>query len=275
LSGKPRAAAIALAFALLSACTVPEEPIPIAPRQLVVQAVLDLGAQSCLISLEWMDNGSRVHGQVTGANVSITTLDGRVIRATEDVFIYTPGFGNQPRDSARWNGMYRVDLQKNGVALLPGATYTLDVRMLDGTHATGTTTMPAVANAPDDRELSRFSDLRDTLRLSWKRVPGAKSYQVTVRAYPKDAPEITESFYSIFTDTSVTIAGTARSFQNDPVFPFGSRVDVTVVAVDDNYYTYFHPSVDPLAGAAPSRLTGALGLFGSVAPVVIRRYDVR
>ena len=33
--------------------------------------------------------------------------------------------------------------------------------------------------------------------------------------------------------------------------------------------------VDPFAGAPPSRLTGALGVFGAAVPVIIRLYDVR
>ena len=73
----------------------------------------------------------------------------------------------------------------------------------------------------------------------------------------------------------MTIAGTARTLDDDPVFASGFRAVVVVSAVDDNYYTYFRTTVDPFAGAPPSKLTGALGVFGSIAPVVIRQYDVR
>jgi hypothetical protein len=277
LSGSSRRVASAIVCALQLACEPPTDPIPPAAKQLVVQGVLELGGQNPMVSVEWMENGTLPRSEVTGAFVSITTSDGRVMPAIEDVYIYTGGFGNQPRDSALWNGMYRLDLQKNGGILLPGATYTLDVLTPggQGTHATGKTTIPFMVNAPDDVGLSSFNRLRDTLRLSWKRVPGAKSYQVTVRTFPPQNQAEARSIYTIFTDTSVTIAGTARTFDNDPVFAPGLRAAVVVAAVDDNYYTYFRPTVDPFAGVAPSRLTGALGVFGSIAPVVIRRYDVR
>ena len=274
MSGRTRSAAIVLACALPLACEPPTDPIPVVARQLVVQGVLDLGARSQMVSVEWMENGAPGPNDVTGATVSITTPDGITMRATEDVYTPRVRFDGKP-DSALWNGMYRVDLQKHGVVLLPGATYVLDVRAPDGTHATGTTTMPQLSNAPDDIGLSTFNRLRDTLRLSWRRVPGAKSYQVVVRSYRTQNPGFTESLYSIFADTSATIAGTARTFDDEAIFGFGLRADVVVSAVDDNYYTYFHATFDPFASAPPSRLTGALGVFGSIAPVVIRRYDVR
>ena len=274
MSGRGRASAIALACAIQLACQPPTDPIPAVPKQLLVQGILDLGAQSQMVSVEWMDFSATGSNEVRGATVTITTPDGRVMRATEDVYVYFPGFRGT-LDSALRNGMYRVDLQKNAVALVPGATYRLDVQAPDGRRASGTTTMPRAPAAPSDKDLTTFSRLRDTLRLSWPRVPGAKSYQVAVRISSPLTPALTVSLYTIFADTSVTIAGTARTLDDDPVFAPGGRADVVVTAVDDNYYTYFHPTVDPLAGAPPSRLTGALGVFGSITPVVVRRYDVR
>jgi len=47
-----------------------------------------------------------------------------------------------------------------------------------------------------------------------------------------------------------------------------------VRVVDENYYEYYRRVTDPLSGAAPSRLTGAAGVFGSVAPVKKRVYNV-
>jgi hypothetical protein len=275
LSGKPCAAAFVMACALQLACDQPTDPLPVAPKQLVVQGVLDLGTPSQIVSVEWMENGAPTRSEVTGAAVSITTPDGRVMPAIEDLYVYTGGFGNVPRDSALWNGMYRLNLLKNGGVLLPGATYTLDVRAPDGTHATGTTTIPFAPAPSSDSIFSTFNRLRDTLRLSWPRVPGANGYQVAVRTSVARNQGGESTLYMFFTDTSVTIPGTARTLDDEPVFRAGFLAGVVVSAVDDNYYTYYRPAVDPLAGAAPSRLTGALGVFGSIAPIVVRSYDVR
>ena len=59
------------------------------------------------------------------------------------------------------------------------------------------------------------------------------------------------------------------------MFEPGSQTTVLVSAVDINYYQYYRVLSDPLSAAAPSHLTGALGVFGSVVPIVARRLDVK
>jgi hypothetical protein len=48
-----------------------------------------------------------------------------------------------------------------------------------------------------------------------------------------------------------------------------------VAAVDTNYYQYYRVPGDPFTPAVPSRLTGGLGVFGSVVPVYAKRFSVR
>jgi hypothetical protein len=114
-----------------------------------------------------------------------------------------------------------------------------------------------------------FFRLRDTLRLSWPRVPGARSYELLLRSH-RFGDE-----YRIFTDTTVLIPGTALTLTGDEILPAGASVDVMVSAVDANYYDYYRSQSDPFAGAAPSHLTGAMGVFGSVAPILVTELQVR
>ena len=55
----------------------------------------------------------------------------------------------------------------------------------------------------------------------------------------------------------------------------GTRVRVIVSAVDQNYYDYYSTQSDPFAGPAPGHLAGAVGVFGSIAPIVSLQLTVR
>jgi hypothetical protein len=61
----------------------------------------------------------------------------------------------------------------------------------------------------------------------------------------------------------------------DPVFPRGRPVEVLVSAVDMNYYDYYRAQSDPFAGAAPSHLVGAIGVFGAVVPLLLTELQVQ
>jgi hypothetical protein len=50
---------------------------------------------------------------------------------------------------------------------------------------------------------------------------------------------------------------------------------VTVSAVDVNYYDYYRAQSDPFAGAPPSHLTGAVGVFGAYVPMLGGQLQVR
>lgn len=127
---------------------------------------------------------------------------------------------------------------------------------------------------PTRDAFATFDKSRDTVRLSWSRVAGATRYHVSVEVFYRfDNQQFIDQTYSAFADTSIAIAGTARTLENDEVFPAGTLAVIQVSAVDDNYYTYYHLKVDPFAGAPPSRLTGAVGVFGSVAAVHQRIYE--
>lgn len=219
--------------------------------QILVHAVLDLGTSAQTVLLE----RTNIQGDpgIDGAIVTIHTPNGEV-RATEDTARFT-----RPT-------IYRFNGFDVPGGLNPGDTYGLRIVTPQGDTVTGVTTVPNTIPVLNSTLFGAFNRQSDTLRLVWQRVGGAKSYQVSIFG---------EGPYSTFADTSIMIPGTARTFDGDPVFPEGARIRVVVAAVEDNYYTYFHAAVDPFAGAPPSRLTGALGVFGAVVPVVNRTYDVQ
>jgi hypothetical protein len=176
---------------------------------------------------------------------------------------------------------YRFDLQSAGVSLVPGGSYQLRVATRGGEVITGTTTIPSAIPAPVPA-LALFHRLRDTVRLSWAAVGGADGYEaqvwnegtVTVFGENYASYDLRTLRYAAFLDTSLTLAGTARHFDDD-IFFVDNTAMVVVYAVDANYYAYYRGVGDLFAGAVPSRLTGGLGVFGAVVPVAQRRLAVR
>jgi hypothetical protein len=249
-------AAVCLAAALPIACINLEDPTAGNPTRLVVQGVLDLRAPQQTILVFRARTGSDAWNSadddepVGDADVTITTPEGATVRS---------GFGNP--------GSYPFPkLDTTSLQLRPGASYTLHVRTSEGEEVTGTTTIPL---APADLvpQSQSFDRTVDTLRLSWPPVAGARSYEVFVRSRV--------STYRVYTDTSIVMAGTTLTTGGDPVFPAGTRVRVIVSAVDPNYYDYYSTQSDPFAGPAPGHLTGAVGVFGSIAPIVSLQLTVR
>lgn len=239
---------------------VPTDPIPEAERRIVVEAVLDLGTSRQVITLREIGGDAGTDDfAINGASVSITAPDGRVMTAEEDTVL---------------PGTYFLDLVRQGVSLISGGTYTLRVVTALGQEVTGMTTIPQTSPVAIPAEIPEFSRTRDTLRGSWPRVRGAKSYYVSVNARLSYAPGYSEVRYAAFVDTAIVLHGTIEEFDGEPAFTPYDTAAVVVGAVDDNFYTYYHANVDPFAGIPPSRLQGALGVFGAFVPVYRRRVAV-
>jgi hypothetical protein len=275
LSGCHRlSAAFGLLIAASAGCTFPEKQIAPGERHLVVHAVLDPGTRDQKILLSYTDGA--VIGPVTGVpQVSITTPDDVQMFAVPD------SQRGVVDTTLRPNGGYRIPLDAYGVTLVPGATYTLHVHMPAGDDATGTTTIPLASGVAVPIAAEPFDRLRDSVRLSWPTISGAESYEILVL---RDSTGVRDGLppivkYDAFTTRALTFAGTAHSahspFDDADMFDRQFQTIVLVSAVDINYYQYYRVLSDPLSAAAPSRLTGALGVFGSVVPIVARRLDVK
>lgn len=229
---------------------------------LLVEAVLDLGSTRQTVLVRSI--GGAIAGGVSpasGASVAIITPDGAELMAVED--------------ETDFRGAYVVDLETYGARLNPGATYTLRVVARGGREATGTTTIPLASPVAESPDVQEFSRSADTLRAQWPRVPGAKSYYVVVNgSYQYAPPGFSQVNYAAFVDTSFTLPGTIDDVDSDEAFFPGDTATVVVAAVDDNFYRYYHANVDPFAGAPPSRLQGAVGVFGSLVPIYRQRFAV-
>jgi hypothetical protein len=254
---------MALSAATLVACEDPFEPFAdFAEKRVLVHAILDANADTQKVLIEITDG---FEGLIPmDAVVRVTTPSGREI----------PLILKQAIPDAEHVAAYYYRVAEHE-PLQPGGTYDLRIDLPNRPRVTGRTTIPnAVAGSPV--ELPTFLPDFDTLRLAWSRVAGARGYEVVFtseRSFPGGGFILSRS--SIFADTSISLAGDARTLEGEDIFLAQNRTEVTVLAADDNYHTYYRANVDPFAGAPPSRLTGgAIGVFGSVVPIVRRRFLV-
>ncbi len=80
----------------------------------------------------------------------------------------------------------------------------------------------------------------------------------------------------MFTDTSVVLPGTVRDQDGNVVFVVGQTHQLAISAVDSNYYDYYRTASDEFTGTGViNRLHGALGVFGSIVPLMSRTIVVQ
>ena len=263
---------VVVALALFG-CIPPEQPAATTLSPLIVQGILDArtGVQTIFITRArtgaYVDTSAYAITKdepVRGANITLTLPNGKTLASNQ--------FGPDSA-IATAAGSYTFRTADFGFDPTTGGTYYVHVMTATGEEASGSTTMPTVAPAVSTISgsfggASYFRRLQDTLRLSWPPVPGARAYEVVIRS------PVSEE-YRIFSDTSVAIAGTKLTIRGDMVFPPGVAVNVIISAVDANYYDYYRAQSDPFAGAPPSHLTGAVGVFGSIAIILASPISVR
>jgi len=234
-------------------------------NSLVVHAVLDPGVQHQIIVVQTTTGAVATQRPITGAVVTITTPDGRRLTALErrDSTVAIGSFR-----SPRITTIYDVDIGAAG--LIPGGTYQLRVVAPDGRTVTGRTTIPNAAPSTATLPTQTIDRDRDTVSLQWSRVAGARSYQIFIRS--------TANSYGVFaTDTSVVLPGTMQVLENgEDVWERRLSHQVAVVAVDDNYFDYYHHNSDLFTGAGlVIHLEGGIGVFGSVVTVATRTIIVK
>jgi hypothetical protein len=242
------------------------ETTPVSPdaNTLVVHAVLDPGVRHQIVVVQATTGALSAQMQVTGAVVTITTPDGRTLTAVErhDTAAVT---GDVPFPTV--TTIYDIDA--GGAGLIPGGTYQLRVVAPDGRTVTARTTIPNAVPSTAVAPARTIDRDRDTVSLQWRRVAGARSYQVFVHS--KD------DSYSVFADTSVTLPGTLQvQGSGDHVFDHGVSYMLVVMAVDENFFDYYHRLSDDFAATGlVMHLEGGVGVFGSVVTIATRTIVVK
>ena len=232
----------------------------------VIHAVLDAGARDQYVVVQTTTGSLNQQKEVAGAEVVITTPDGRALRADEirDTLVYTTMRFITPQVGV----VYRVSLDNYGVSLVGGGTYSLHVQLPDGREVAGHTTIPTAPQTPPINSSITFDRSRDTLRLAWPASAGTRVYEVFVSS--------SRSVFTTFADTSIALPGTAQTSAGSFAFIPGATSQLVVSAVDDNYYDYYRRGSDPFSGGGiETHLVGGIGLFGSIVPVARRTLIVR
>ena len=238
------------------------DQVPTSPtaNALIVHAVLDLSARNQYVVIQATTGSIDQQRPVTGAVVTITTPDGRGLLAEET--LDSTRFLTRS-DMPRVTTVYRLSLDRYGIDLVPGGTYGLRLTTPDGREVRGATTIPnAVLDTASTTQTIQPG--RDTIRMNVPNVDGASAYEVFASWRNRAA---------FFSDTAVSLPGPGTG--GGIVFGAPPRV-VVVSAVDQNYYDYFRRASDPWTGSGLiSHLDGAIGVFGSIVPVLRVQVVVR
>jgi uncharacterized protein DUF4249 len=165
------------------------------------------------------------------------------------------------------------NVQPNVLRIRPGERYRLRVETTIGI-AVGETTIPVSGTV--DAARRTFNLDRDTLRANVANVRNAAGFYLrheTTRA-------LHERYVTTLDDALVRpLSGVddtdwSFSFADDAIYP-GLAQRFTLVAVDSNYFRYYVASFDPFGDdTRGNTLTGGVGLFGSVAPVMSKVLDL-
>jgi hypothetical protein len=284
----------ALLVGSVSACTFGEQAIAPGVERTVVHAVLNPAARDQYVLVERTLSGrvAVTDGEalanpndpiasgggvpIHDARVVVTDANGDSAVAVETR--YTP--------ARRGTGVYRfVNLVYDpprggagapgaGVRVVPGARLALRVATPDGAVVTARSAVPGGAGtafAPPAQSVTFFRN-RDTLRLRWPDVPGARSYLVRV-----DSPY---GAFFLFTDSAaVQLTGDLRNLFADRlprVFQAGFSQWVNVAAVDTNFFDYYRSTNSPFTGSGLiNRLDGGIGVFGAYVPLLTMAVAVR
>jgi len=181
-------------------------------------------------------------------------------------------------------GVYRVssititdgsagDAQPNVLRLRPGERYRLRVETTIGV-ATGETTIPV--GGPVDGSRVTFNLDRDTLRIDTTAVRNAAGFYLR-HEWRRGVHEryVTTLDGALLRPlSSAADSAWSFSFAGETIYP-GLAQRFTLVAVDSNYFRYYVASFDPFGDdTRGNTLTGGVGLFGSVAPLVSKILDL-
>lgn len=282
------------AFATLSACEISETVIPADSEDLVVvEAILRAGSPFQYVLLHQSIKDDEIGG-VPGAQVSITSPGG------ETILIEEAGGSSCTRTSAATERKVEPTCYLTAgepLDVQPGGEYTLRIETNDGRLMRARTLVPGAfqlliprdsvqpARAFPECELPAGS----LLPVTWSAAPGAWAYLAEARIFglrgripgvdPDSIPEPLklDGLAISATDTTLVLPaefGLFDRFDTNPALlialqkglPAGTRVDVTVAALDRNYVNSVRGGAfNPSGAVRISSIAGdGVGVFGSV-----------
>ena len=182
------------------------------------------------------------------------------------------------------DGVYRVSsititdgspgaAQPNVLRLRPGERYRLKVETSIGV-AVGETTIPV--GGPENGSRVTFNLDHDTLRVDTTTVRNAAGYYLRHEwrrgVHERYATTLDAALLRPL--SSAADSGWSFFFAGETIYP-GVAQRFTIVAVDSNYFRYYVAGFDPFGDdTRGNTLTGGVGLFGSVAPLVSKILDL-
>jgi hypothetical protein len=276
----PAGLVVTLAAFVATACEIAPTAAPAIEQRPVVHAVLNptgslqtIIVERTLTSLR-AGTGTRPYEPIGDARVVIYGPRDDSVVATK-----TPGTND---------GAYRVQsitvtdgssgtAGPNVLRIRPGERYRLRVETPLGT-ATGSTTIPVVSQIDASRRT--FNVDRDTLFFNASGVRNAAGFLLR----HETRVNVAERYRIALDDPLVLPLAQTRGDPDAAVWSFsfaralvrpGLAQNFIVVAVDSNYFRYYASGADPFGDdTRGNSLTGGVGVFGSVAPVVSRTLDL-
>lgn len=278
-----RLAAAAVMLASLAACEFDRTTLAPPESRIVIHAVLDPSFQQQQIFLERTLTGRIFVNDTTGrdGNDPIVTTGGDPI--SNAVVILSRVGGDSARaverstvsSDGRGKGVYIINnngsptFPNSSLRILSGERYRIRVTTADGRVATAETQIPLVTGFTTSGARIFYRDT-DTLKLTWTEASRRRIYTLRI-----DSPY--GAFFLWSDSTKFNLNGNLRNFFADPLpnaFLAGYDQEVTVTAVDTNFYDYYRTRNDPFSGRGlVTHVIGGTGLFGS--SVTIQRQVVR
>jgi Domain of unknown function (DUF4249) len=254
------------ALAGIAGCELETVSVPPTTPKVVVHAVLNPSASEQVVYLERTLTGSTNVGSGTfDPNNPIQSaggipIDGALVEIIDSSGAVSTGIeGVVPPSPVTGAGVYHVPLL--GPTLRLGQRYKLHVHTPQGEDLTAYTRIPLPEITSTAGLTQTINRDHDTLNIAW-------SASLETRAYAMRVESPFGPFF-LFTDSlHVRLTGDLRNvFANalQHVLIPGFHQDILVAAVDSNFFDYYRTNDDPFTGAGIiSRITGGLGLFGSL-----------
>ena len=269
-------AALLVGAACVDSCEIAKINLPVGESALVVHGILSQTTTTQTVLLERTLTGAVPVPLVypfdgsepivsdygiaeDGATAEIVTPTGAVIIGRELSAISVSGHGG---------GVYVFPLP--GSALMPGGRYQLRMTTTKNETLTAETTVP-FATSVVAGPIVTFNRSTDTLSMSWNPASRARGYQVRIESPYGPWIAYTDS-------THIALTGSLRNLLADrlpSLFIPGFRQVVTVSAVDSNTYDYYRSNNNGFTGVGiVNRVSGAIGVFGSLVTIARRTLDV-